>query len=240
MSLRKAKAWSWAPDLRLEDRPGIQQLARQLALLGGALHGAQQRRQRRPIPGARILLQGPAQGQVLHPALVGHPMRVGGQKSKRIGRIALVLREVEGHAPDCLPGWIARFKPACGPARSLLNCRPSVRIQAVPEPAQDLAVEVLEALHRRRGLGQTAQLGCRRFGDAQRRWVFQVWIMAERGKELPGQAAPEIETRRQLLMQEFPAQQNQALGGRGPKGLLQARANRRAELRLSLVVRLDK
>ena len=116
----------------MKDGAGIQQFARQFALFGRALDGRKQRRQRRPVFGPGVFLQRPAQRHMLHLALLGNAIRIGRQKGKRMGRIALVLREMKRDAPHRVPRRIAILQVRGAAARRLADGRVNMSVQLIP------------------------------------------------------------------------------------------------------------
>ena len=177
---------------------------------------------------------------MLHPPLLGDAMGVGGQESKRIGRVAFVLRQMESDASHRIPDGMAAFQIHDGPAGSLGDCGTNVGVQLVPQPCQDCAVQILEALHWWRRFGQRGPLGFRRFWHADAGGILQIGIVAERGEQPLGQPAPENKARRQGFMQEAGGEHFQTMRGRDSESLGQARRGGLAEFRFSLLVRLDK
>jgi hypothetical protein len=177
---------------------------------------------------------------MLNFSLLGNAMGVGGQKSKGIRRVALVLRQMKSDASNRIPHRVAAFQIRRRPARGLGDGGMNMSIQLVPQPCQDRAIQILQAPHRRRPFRQRGPLGFRRLGNRYGGSILQVRIVTQRGEEPLGNAAPKDEGGRQRLMQEPGRQRFQTARGRGPEGLGQARGGRGAEFRFSLVVRFDK
>ena len=184
----------------MKNGPGIQQLPGKFALRRRALHRRKQGSQRRPVFRAGILLQGSTQRQMLHVALLGNPMRIGGQKRERMSRIAFVFRKMKCDPPHGVPQWITAFEIRDRSAGSTGNSRVDVSIQFLPQPGQDGAIQVLQSLHRRRGLYQSDPIVLGRFRDPQLSGGVQVRGMTEGREVMPGQTTPKDKCRRQRLM----------------------------------------
>ena len=150
------------PALRVIDPLGIDKFANQRALFRRALHGSEQREQRRAVLGARVFLQRAAQREILRLGLVRNPVRVGGQKSKRTFRIALILGQVEGHPADEVPKGIARLEPGRSAARTGTHFSKNQRVERLPKALQRANAQVFRARHGRSGLRQLGKLLVRR------------------------------------------------------------------------------
>ena len=99
-----------APAQRVIDRAGNDHVLQPGNALGGPLNRRQQRQQALAILRAGILLQGPAERQVLRPRLRRQPWRVG--REEREGRLGVlpVLGKIEIDSADQVPGRMARLQ----------------------------------------------------------------------------------------------------------------------------------
>ena len=94
----------------------VHELADALAAFGDALQRRQQREKLALVPGARVLLQGSPQRQVLHPALPRDIVSVGGDEREGILPIALVFGQVKTDPTDDVPdGVVPRQIPLHAP-----------------------------------------------------------------------------------------------------------------------------
>ena len=82
---------------------GIDQLLDQAAALGRPLKGHKQRQQRLPVPGAGVLLQGPAQRLVLDAPLRRQAADIVARNANGFSAIAFVLGQVQRDAADKPP-----------------------------------------------------------------------------------------------------------------------------------------
>src|SRR3954454_8759860 len=94
----------------MKDFACIHQSLQPRAVLGGALDGQKQREQALAVPRTRVLLQGPAERQMLRLGLSGKPCRIGRQKRERGLLISPVLGKVEVHPTNQVPGWVTAFE----------------------------------------------------------------------------------------------------------------------------------
>jgi hypothetical protein len=115
-----------------------------------------------------------------------------------------------------------------------------VSVQFVPQSRERGAAQILKPLHRRRGFRQRNPIVLVGFRDAQIGGAFQVRIMAKGREIAPGQPAPKPKRRRQRLVQQRRGEQLEPVRARRGERFGELRRCARAELRLRLVVRLDK
>src|SRR3954454_9944922 len=94
----------------MKDFACIHQSLQPRAVLGGALDGQEQREQALAVPRTRVLLQGPAERQMLRLGLSGKPGGIGRQKRERGLLMSPVLSKVEVHPTNQVPGWLAAFE----------------------------------------------------------------------------------------------------------------------------------
>ena len=116
----------------MKNRARVQHLAGQLALFRRPLHRRQQRGQRGAILRPGVLLQSPTQRQMLNFPLLGNAMGVGGQKSKGIRRVALVLRQMKSDASDRVPDRVAASQIRHRPTRGVGDAGMNMSVQLVP------------------------------------------------------------------------------------------------------------
>ena len=172
--------------------------------------------------------------------LLGNPVRVSGQKGKRILRITLVFCQMKRHPPNRVPDRIAAFQIRRRPAPGLGDGGMNMRVQLIPQFRENRPGQILQAPHRRRSFRQRLPLRIRRFRYRYRGSILQIRVVAKRREKPLRHSAPEHERWRQRLMQEPRRQHFQTARGRGGESLRQPRGRRRAEFRFSLLVRLHK
>ena len=190
------------PHLRLEHGAAVQQLTGQTALRARPLHRRKQRGQRSAIFGARVFFEGAAQGQMLHFTLFRNPVSVGRQECEGIGRVAFVLGQMKSDAAHGIPGRVALFQIRRRPAWCPRDGRARVNIQFLPQPLEDGAVQILQALHGWRPLRQGGPLLQTGSGNAQLCGGLQIRVVAQRSEIAPGKLAPKGKRRWQRFLQE--------------------------------------
>ena len=126
----------------------LDQFPDQSAGLGGTLHRGQQTDQGLFVAGARILLQGPAQGLVADVALAlaGEFRCIGRHKCERIVLVQFVFRQVKADTADLMPAWCVFFKERAETAMPANACTHPV-VEPEPDVIQSLRREILGAAH---------------------------------------------------------------------------------------------
>ena len=138
-------------------------------MLGGALDRHQQRQQALAVLGAGIFLQGLAERQMLGLGLGRQPRRVGRQEGERGVLVLAVLREIEMHAPDQVPGRMTALEELLHGELGWRQLGIEGRIHASPQIGQDRRRQVFRAGHGRNGRGHRVQLAVG--GDRHRRFA---------------------------------------------------------------------
>ena len=72
-------------------------------------------------------------------------MRIGGQESKWIGRVAFILRQMERDPSDRVPDRITAFQIRRRSAGSLSDGLADMGVEFIPYSRQDFAVQILES-----------------------------------------------------------------------------------------------
>ena len=109
---RKRDASAGPPAQRMENLPGVDHRPQPVAVFGGALHRQQQRQQFVAVCRPGVFAQRLAQRDVLGAGLSGEARRVGRHEGERLFGVAAVLRQVEMHAADQVPGRVQRVEEA--------------------------------------------------------------------------------------------------------------------------------
>ena len=148
--------------------------------LGGTLHRQQQRQQLLPVGRAGIFAQRLAERHVLRARLCREPRGVGGEERERRPVVAAVLRQVEVHAADQVPGGVQALEEALevGLRRGKRHGQGGGGL--LPEGSEDLGRQVFGAGHHRRGQHQRGKLGLGGGRDLGERAVRGGWLEAER------------------------------------------------------------
>jgi len=100
----------WRPAQRMKYFARIHHVFEPSAKLGGALDRHQQRQQALAVVGAGILLQRLAERHVLRLGSSRQAGRVSREKREGSILVLAILREIEMHPSDQVPGRIARFQ----------------------------------------------------------------------------------------------------------------------------------
>src|SRR4029453_1056962 len=91
----------------MKDFACIHQSLQPRAVLGSALDGQKQREQALSVSRSCVLLQGPAKRQMLGLGLSGQSCRISRKKREWSLFVPPVLRKVEVHPTNQVPGWMA-------------------------------------------------------------------------------------------------------------------------------------
>ena len=153
--------------------PAIEHGPEPVAGLGGALHRQQQRQQLLAIGRAGVFAQRLAERHVLRARLGGKLRRVGGEEGKRRIGVAAVLRQVEVHAPDQVPGRVQTLEEALQVGFCRGKRRRQCRGDLLPQRAQHVRRQVFRPRHHRRRQHQGRKLGVGRCR------YFRGWLQAQ-------------------------------------------------------------
>ncbi len=103
------------PRQRVVDVAGVDQLADERALLGRTRQGREQREQLLAVLGPGVVLERPAERQVLGLGLLGNLVDVGRDEGEGKLGISLVLGQVEADPADHVPDRALLFQIALDP-----------------------------------------------------------------------------------------------------------------------------
>ena len=208
------------PRQRLVDLARVDERPHPRARLRGLLDRRQQRDERRPVPGAGILRQRPAQGQVPHPSARREPGGVRRQEGERPLLVVRVLRQVEADPPHLVPARGPRPQERRQPA-GLGRRLPDPRVQVAPDPPQALLGEVLAPAHRRGGQDPGGAVGRPRRLDLDARLLLRQ--LAQRRQVPLAYLLPEARGRRSLGVDPLRRQGEERLAPVGRERRFQAR-----------------
>ena len=144
----------------------LEHLLDERATLGGALDGHQERKQCRSVSRAGVLLKGLSERLMLHAPLGREPGNEGRQECEWVLRVALVLREVKGHAADEPPLGVSLAEVGLDSTLVVLDLGADERVEIRPPGCENIGGEVLTTVHGRRMeyLKRQVGLGGLRYG----------------------------------------------------------------------------
>ena len=158
---KQARGLARRPAQRMVKFARIDHRPQPVAGLGGALHRQQQRQQLLAIGRAGVFAQRLAERHVLRARLGGELRRVGGEEGERRVGVAAVLRQIEVHAADQVPGRIQPLEKALQVGLCRGKRRGQRRGDLLPQRAQHVRRQVFRARHHRRRQHQGRKFGCR-------------------------------------------------------------------------------
>ena len=180
----------------MEDLARVHQAPHERALLGGALHGPEEREELLAIAG--VLSDRLAERRVLHASVPGEARRVRREEREGSRLVALVLREVEADPPDHVPDRALALQVRLDRAREAPEVGSHLRIERGPRPRERIGRQVLGAGHRRRGRCEPCEIAFGRSELERAPHGLEIGHPAEpRQKEL-ADVTPERERGRQL------------------------------------------
>src|SRR3954463_15346622 len=164
----------------MKDLACIHQSLQPRAVLGGALDGQKQREQALSVSRSCVLLQGPAKRQMLRLGLSGQSGRVSRKKREWSLFVPPVLRKVEVHPTNQVPGWMAAVEEFLHGELGFSEFAIERRIQGSPKILQDICRQVLCTDHRRNGRSHLVQGAVCRNGH---KWLARAPSQAGEGGE---------------------------------------------------------
>jgi hypothetical protein len=180
-----------APRERMKHAAAVHELAQKRAVARRGLHRPQQRKQRRFVARARVLLERLAQRQVPRLAAGAEARRVAGEERERSVDLSFALGEMEVDAPDLVPYRVEGVQEFVHTAREVSKRGARCRLDFGPQRFDDVERQVLPAGHRRGRQNQRRHLvgGA---ANVERVAVFiQIWRRAQARHERRPDVAPE-------------------------------------------------
>src|SRR5215212_198287 len=133
----------------MKDLACIHQSLQPRAVLGGALDRQKQREQALSVSRSCVLLQGLSERKMLRLGLSGQSCRISRKKREWSLFVPPVLRKVEMHASNQVPGWMAAVEEFLHRELGFSEFDIERRIQGSPKILQDVCRQVFCADHRR-------------------------------------------------------------------------------------------
>src|SRR3954449_8696604 len=205
----------------MKDLACIHQSLQPRAVLGSALDGQKQREQALSVSRSCVLLQGPAKRQMLRLGLSGQPGRISRKKREWSLFVPPVLRKVEMHPTNQVPGGMAAVEEVLHRELGFSEFDIERRIQGSPKILQDICCQVLCTDHRRNGRSHLEGAVCRNGHKWLARALSKAGKGAECGHVTSRELAPVGQYRRQSRSHLVGAQDQQSMPWSPCKGLLE-------------------
>ena len=168
-----------------------------------------------------VLLQRPAERQVLHPSARAESGGVRGHERERPLLVVPVLGQVEADSPHLMPARGPRAQKRRQAAGRGPDGFAHPRVQVAPDPLQAVLGEILAPVHRGGGQNPGRAVGRRRGLDLNTRLVLRQ--MAQRGQVAFGDLLPEAQGGRFMGVDTVRRQREERGAPVGVEGGLQGR-----------------